>query len=101
MTIITIEIDQMASQAMKSVEINNHLILIVKLEDEFFALGGICTHKGCKLSEGTIDGRTIRCPCHHSAFNIKTGEVVKGPAKKPVPSYPVTEETGVLHIDIG
>jgi nitrite reductase/ring-hydroxylating ferredoxin subunit len=55
---------------------------------------------GCKLSGGKLEGETVRCPCHGSVFNVRTGEVVKGPAKKPVLSYTVTVENGELSIDI-
>jgi|GEM_PF-3911525 len=53
-----------------------------------------------KIADGAIDGTTIRCPSHHSAFIIQTGEVVNGPAHKPVPSYLITEEMGDLHIEV-
>lgn len=85
---------------LKGIEIEGKLILVVKLAESFFAIGNKCTHRGCKLSTGKLDGETVWCPCHGSVFNVRTGEVVKGPAKNPEPSYPVTEEKGELSIDI-
>ncbi|MBI4310278.1 MAG: Rieske 2Fe-2S domain-containing protein, partial [Chloroflexi bacterium] len=41
------------------------------------------------LSEGSIDGEFVECPCHGSQFNVKTGAVVDGPAQEPVKVYPV------------
>jgi Rieske Fe-S protein len=51
---------------------------------EFKAFSAVCTHMGCivnQISNGTID-----CPCHGSQYSIKTGDVVGGPAPKPLPA---------------
>jgi nitrite reductase/ring-hydroxylating ferredoxin subunit len=49
---------------------------------------------------GRIEGETIRCTCHGSVFNIKTGELVRGPAEKPEPVYTVSGENEELFIDV-
>jgi nitrite reductase/ring-hydroxylating ferredoxin subunit len=84
---------------MKGVEANGKEILVVKTGDTFTAIGNTCTHMGCKLSGGKIDGETVKCPCHGSVFNVITGEVVHGPAKKPEPVYTVTVDNGDLSVD--
>jgi nitrite reductase/ring-hydroxylating ferredoxin subunit len=68
---------------------NGKGILVANVNGEYFAIGNVCTHMGCKLSEGTLSGEKVECPCHGSAFNIRTGAIMNGPAGKPEPSYKV------------
>ena len=52
--------------------------------NEYKAFSAVCTHMGCTVS--TISNGTIDCPCHGSQYSIKTGDVVGGPAPKPLPA---------------
>jgi 3-phenylpropionate/trans-cinnamate dioxygenase ferredoxin component len=85
---------------MKGVVFDGKDILIVKAGTKIFAIGNTCTHRGCKLSSGRLQGETVQCPCHGSMFNVATGDVVKGPAKNQEPSYTVTVEDNEFSIDL-
>jgi cytochrome b6-f complex iron-sulfur subunit len=54
-------------------------------ENTILAFSRNCTHAGCTLG-GFQDGISS-CPCHASQFDTG-GEVVKGPAAKPLKAYP-------------
>ncbi len=60
----------------------------------FKAFSATCTHMGCQVA--TISGGEIHCPCHGSAYSIKDGSVVGGPAPQPLPEKQVTEQGGNL-----
>lgn len=85
---------------MKAVEVKGTSILLANLEGEYYAIGNKCTHRGCKLSKGTFNGEIIKCPCHGSRFNIKTGEAVGGPAAKPEQKYQVKTEQDQIQIKV-
>ncbi len=93
-------IKDLENTPMKGIAVDGKDILIVKTGTIIFAIGNKCTHRGCKLSGGKLEGETVRCPCHGSMFNVRTGEIVKGPAKNPEPSYTVTVENDEFSIDL-
>ena len=52
-------------------------ILIIKDDDEFYALNNRCPHLGLALNLGGCnkENKTIHCKFHASDFSYKTGEV--------------------------
>ena len=85
---------------MIGVEKEGKSILIANVSGEYYAIGDICTHMGCNISDGVLDGEAVHCPCHGSTFNIKTGAVLKGPAKEPEPSYTLRVDGDKILADI-
>ena len=75
------------SGKMIGIENNGKAILVANFNGAYYAIGNTCTHAGCTLSEGTLNGEKVRCPCHGSTFDIRTGKVLKGPANDPEPSF--------------
>jgi nitrite reductase/ring-hydroxylating ferredoxin subunit len=72
---------------MIGVEKEGKSLLIANVNGAYYAIGNTCTHMACSISDGTLNGDTVQCPCHGSTFNVKTGAVVKGPANKPEPTF--------------
>jgi thiosulfate dehydrogenase [quinone] large subunit len=62
-------------------------IIVIRNNDmSISAFSEVCTHKGgpLKLDEKTGE---LKCPWHSSRFDAKTGAVLGGPAKLPLPAY--------------
>jgi len=85
---------------MKAVDVAGLSVLLANIAGKYYAIGNKCTHRGCKLSKGVLDGETIKCPCHKSVFNVKTGAVVHGPASKPEPKYAVKVEEEQILVNV-
>ncbi|MGF1480136.1 MAG: ubiquinol-cytochrome c reductase iron-sulfur subunit [Cyanophyceae cyanobacterium] len=70
-------------------------VLVVRTsEDELVAVNPLCTHQGCTVDWET-DAAAFVCPCHGSKFG-PTGEVLSGPAQKPLSSYEAKIEDNLV-----
>lgn len=91
------KVSDVPENSLHGVVVEGQNILIVNLAGRFYAIGDVCTHEECLLSQGFLTGETITCPCHVGQFNIKTGEVLGGPPEYPEPVYEVkVEEDSIL-----
>ena len=75
-------------------------ITLANVAGTIFAIDDTCTHKGCSLGDGKLDGSTVQCACHGSRFEVTSGAVVRGPAKDPLRSYPVQVASGEVQVDL-
>ena len=75
-------------------------ITLANVAGTIFAIDDTCTHRGCSLGDGKLDGSTIQCACHGSRFDVTSGAVVRGPAEDPVRSYPVHVANGEVQVDV-
>ncbi len=92
--------NELPSGSMKGVELGGKPMLLANLEGKYYAIGNVCTHMGCTLTDGTLNGEVITCPCHGSRFNVRNGTIVGGPAKKPEPAYEVKMEGDQILINV-
>jgi 3-phenylpropionate/trans-cinnamate dioxygenase ferredoxin subunit len=58
-----------------------------------------CTHEECPLSDGDLEGFRVVCYCHSSEFDVRTGEVLRGPATEPIAVYATRSLDGRLEIE--
>jgi len=85
-------VKDLVSGKMIGVEAGGKPVLLVNLKGTYYAIGNVCTHMGCMLSDGMLKGDNVQCPCHGSVFDVKTGKVVSGPAEKAEPAFQVKVE---------
>lgn len=85
---------------LRSFKIRGIEVLAVNLDGKVSCLDGRCSHAGAPLAEGTLDGEILTCPWHYSQFNITNGQVLKGPAYKPLKVYKVQERENSIYVDL-
>jgi nitrite reductase/ring-hydroxylating ferredoxin subunit len=77
-------------------------IAVARLHDgSWVAFDNVCTHEGCPLADGDLDGTRIICYCHSSTFDVCTGEVLEGPADEPLRVFETRVERGELELRLG
>jgi nitrite reductase/ring-hydroxylating ferredoxin subunit/uncharacterized membrane protein len=81
-----------------TVVVDDTPVLVARVGPEVLAVHDRCSHRGCPLSDGTIDGETIECVCHGSRFSLRDGRVERGPATAPQPAFDVREVTGRIEL---
>lgn len=74
------------------VEIDDQLVVLLRVSGEVFAIDDVCTHDGGPLSEGELDDHTIACPRHGAKFDIRTGAALTMPATRPTKVHDVKIE---------
>ena len=94
--------DELIDMKPVRVAVNGDAVLLLKADDQMFAIGNQCTHQGAGLDRGVVkivgSVRTVTCPAHGSMFNVETGKVMRPPATKPVPVYDVKVEDGRVFV---
>ncbi len=71
-------------------------VLVRTATDSVTAFDAACTHQGCPVAM-SIAG-VINCPCHGSRFDVTTGNVLHGPATKPLKSVAVSVTNGEISL---
>ena len=91
----------MPAGTLRCVVANGMAALLVRRDGILCAIANVCTHAGGPLNEGSLDGRVVTCPWHGSRFRIDTGQVLRGPATFPQPTFTVREGNGAVCLKLG
>lgn len=87
-------------KAATSVRVENVQVALFQVEGEVFATDDRCTHGNAYLSEGTLEGHEVECPMHAAAFDVRTGQVLCGPATRNTRCHAVRLDEGKVFIRI-
>lgn len=73
-------------------------VWVLHENERFYALHDRCSHRGCSLTDGEVDGDAVVCACHGSRFDRSSGAVLQGPATAPQPAFDARVQDGRLQL---
>lgn len=86
--------------SMTRLEVEGTGIVLARVDDQYYAVGGTCTHYGGPLNEGVLKGHQVMCPWHHACFDIRNGLRLEPPALNNLPHYPVRVANGEVIVTL-
>lgn len=94
------KLDDLADPGRILVEIDDRIVVLLRVGGEVFALDDVCTHDGGPLSEGQLEDHTIACPRHGAKFDIRDGRALTMPATRPTVAHQVKVEGGEVFVKL-
>jgi len=73
-------------------------VLLLRHDGHLHALHDRCSHRGCELSAGQVEGESVTCPCHGSRFSLRDGSIERGPATARQPVFETRESQGRIEV---
>lgn len=94
------ELDDLDEGELMAVEADGEPICLARVDGDVFAFTDNCTHISGPLNEGELDGDVLTCPWHGAQFNVRTGKVLRGPARQDIQTYDVRVEGNSILINL-
>lgn len=86
--------EELEGGQMKLLRVNGLRVALARTSKGYCAFQDSCTHRGGSLAGGVLVGDTVHCLWHGSQFNVETGKVECGPAKKKIRLYQTRVKDG-------
>ena len=95
-------ITDVADGEAKRFELGNLAVAVVRVGDDWYAIGDRCTHQNVSLAEGDVLAASLELECwkHGSCFSLVDGQPHALPATKPVPTYTVKIEGDDVFVEV-
>lgn len=102
MSTIVCALDDLAPNSAQKFDVDGVPVAVIRIGDDVYALGDICSHADYSLAEGEVwcDTKEIECWKHGSLFSVETGEPSTLPATQPVPVYVARVIDGQIHVSL-
>ncbi len=92
--------DEMKSGEARQFQVGSMKVAVVRIDEDFYAIGDTCSHAKYSLSEGEVylEEKEIECWKHGSTFSLLDGKPQCLPATKPVPVFEVVVDGNDVYV---
>lgn len=81
------QIEEIPRNKMKVFDVGTLEILIINVDDEFYAVENRCPHMGYPLFFGSLEGKVLKCGFHNAQFDVSTGKPLNGVTGKSLRTF--------------
>lgn len=94
------ELADVAEGQLLSVDVDGEPVCLTRIEGSIYAFTDNCTHISGPLNQGGLTGCAVTCPWHGAQFDVRTGKVLRGPARQDLYTYTVKVADNAILIDL-
>ncbi len=80
--------------------VDGERIMVVRHGGSLYALDDLCPHADASMAFGLVENGCIACPWHYAQFELKTGDVLSGPATSGIRTHQVRERDGMVEVSL-
>jgi nitrite reductase (NADH) small subunit len=81
-------------------QVEGKAVAVANVGGQFYAINGVCMHRGGPLGDGPLEGTVVTCPWHGWQYDVTTGKVGQNPSVG-VESYPVEIRGEDIFVNVG
>lgn len=73
-------------------------VAVIRSSEGWVLVSDECTHASCPFTTDgeVVDGTVLVCNCHGSEWDLRTGELLAGPAELPLAVVALSDASGAL-----
>jgi 3-phenylpropionate/trans-cinnamate dioxygenase ferredoxin subunit len=91
-------VSELASPGKRVIDLDDRLVVLVRIGDQFYCIDDVCTHDGGPLGEGQMTGHSLACPRHGAQFDVRSGKALTMPATVDTVAHEVKVVDGDVYI---
>ena len=92
------KVAEVPAGSIKELQVGGKAVALANVGGAFYALDGVCLHRGGPLGQGQLEGGVVTCPWHGWQFHVGTGKAVQNP-NAGVACYPTEVRGEDVYID--
>ena len=93
------DVDQVPEGTAAEFVAEDRIIALFHVDDQYYAMDGVCPHAGGPLGEGALTETVVTCPWHGWQFDVTTGQHCLN-ERFCHPTYPVTVEADGIYVEL-
>ena len=97
-------VDEITPGTMRGVIVDGNTVLLVRVEDEFFAVRNACGESPLPLDYSTLEGTELKCSWHGCRYDVRTGHRLDrpdAPREEHLSVLPVRVSDGAVQVVVG